>query len=135
MNKTIFSCSLLFVGILVSSLLFNISCKNKTTTSINLEKPNNDNFTLLEVIPSNEDLLYNVEILQDRKLLEKFEGQKGKFQHKTNIEAGHRVTLNAVYQEESKENIMIRISKNGKLLKESFAKRGALGMAYILQDK
>lgn len=76
--------------------------------------------------------MYNVEILQDRKLLVKFEGQKGKFEYKTNIEIGHSVTMNAVYQEESKEDITIRISKNGKLLRENSAKRGVFGTAYII---
>ncbi len=125
----------LFIGIIVPISLFNISCKNNSTNdnTINTTNSNgNKNITIFEVLPSNESLLYNVEILQDRKLLVKFEGQKGKFEYKTNIEIGHSVTMNAVYQEESKEDITIRISKNGKLLRENLAKRGVFGTAYII---
>jgi hypothetical protein len=125
----------LFIGIIVPISLFNISCKNNSTNDNTINTTNSNgskNITIFEVLPSNESLLYNVEILQDRKLLVKFEGQKGKFEYKTNIEIGHSVTMNAVYQEESKEDITIRISKNGKLLRENSAKRGVFGTAYII---
>lgn len=124
MEKTTFRCCrVLFIGIIALISLFNISCKNNSESK---------DITIFEVLPSNESLLYNVEILQDRKLLVKFEGKKGKFEYKTKISIGHSVTMNAVYQEENKENITIRILKNGKLLREKFAKRGVFGTAYIL---
>lgn len=140
MEKATFQNSLirvLFIGIIVPISLFNISCKNNSINDNNaIDKTRSnesDEFTILEVIPSDESLFYNVEILQDRTLLAKFEDKKGKFEHKASIELGHRVTLNAVYQEDSNEEITIRISKNGKLLRETSAKRGVLGMAYIIK--
>lgn len=139
MKKTPFQnivTGILFIGIIASASLFNISCKNNSINDNNaIDKTRSnksDKFTILEIIPSDESLPYNVEILQDRRLLEKLEGKKGKFEHKAIIELGHRVILNAVYQEDCNEEITIRISKNGKLLRETSAKRGVFGMAYII---
>lgn len=111
--------------------LFCVGCSNKTKESDKSNLTGKD-VTVFEVIPSDESLSYNVEILQDRKLLEKFEGQKGNFKYENTIEIGHSVTMNAVYQVESKEDITVRISKRGKVLREISKKGGALGTAYII---
>lgn len=121
----------LFIEMIVFISLFSISCKNKSANDAN--SPKSIGVTVFQVTPENDSLLYNVEILQDKELLIKFEAEKGKFEFETIIEIGHAVTLNAVYQEENKKNISVRISQKGEILRETSNKGGAFATAYIIK--